>query len=347
MITTKTTYKIYTLFTVLSLFYIGCNQKQEIKKNDLEKSGLYGEIKSIKYESLTVKSKNDTYFPGDKINTYPKSGSYELKEFNRLGNLKLTKYYLGWELNKEEVYLYDNLERLINIKVKQQSSGNYDYIDKNYTYDEKDSLIQEIESDKNTIIIKKIERDNKHRLIQSSIYKGDSILYTVKIKYDVNGNIVKKDFYRKSNIPIKSIQRTYNNQNLIKKETLRDYINRFGWDGSKKLFEYDNKNRLIRIISNYLHDSCYIDITRFYNDENKLIEINKLPIGGLRDRIENEKFDKYGNSVEKSYKNSKGETTKYIIHKYIYDSLGNWTQRTNFYNDKPSSISLRKIKYYN
>jgi YD repeat-containing protein len=90
-----------------------------------------------------------------------------------------------------------------------------------------------------------------------------------------------------------------------------------------------------------------VDRYKYDNKGNRIEWVSVSPGGNTT--IVTNKFDEFGNIIEKNINNFFKSTYKFhydcFTYKYQYDNQGNWVERTEYDNDKPQKIIVRKIEY--
>lgn len=116
---------------------------------------------------------------------------------------------------------------------------------------------------------------------------------------------------------------------------------------SKIRFYFDNYCKISKITSVDLHGYCLKIEFNVYSDIIKKVSY-KLPSDSdnLKNLTYNEKYEKLFSNDYKSRNLSEYSST--IYNNYIYDSIGNWVERTGKIRSKYLTIQKqkRKIKYY-
>ncbi len=315
-------------------------------KNDVSNYGINGKVKSVKSEVFSLIVENDAFKIGEKINSLPFDRN-SLLEFNKLGNLTSSKeFYSNGKISDEIIYSYDEQDRLIKRKEIDNYYGKRSFYDNEFIYDNKDSLSQWIISDKDFKRIHKIQRDENNRPIKREVIQNDTIFNTYIVKYDKNNNVISENEFKLNNIPIKLLERKFNNQNLKEKEQIIEYKT---WDtlNYENKYFYDNNNNLILgkfIIEN---DSTYEERTYSYHNNGELKKVVNKPKGNYTYfTIQTEKYNENGNIIERLNEPSDSKPKAIWSYQYKYDSKKNWIEKVNYKDNKPLVIVKRKIEYY-
>ena len=311
-------------------------------KNDISRFGLNGKVKFVESELFNLIPKNDKFIIGEKINAISFDRNSQM-EFDQRGYLTSTKEFLANnDLSFEIKYNYDTIHRLIRRQeIDHYGKGSF-YIYE-FTYNAQDSIIEGVISNDNFKRIHKMERDNESRIVRKEIIQLDSILGTYIYTYDQNGNMVGENDYRKRDIPEELIKRTFDDNNLLKKE---EFIKYLGNDTlySQNLFFYNKNGNLIKTKMQVENDSIYTEVTNKYFDNGKIMESHSIPSGNKNPLIITQKFNENGNGIEYSRKSK--DVNEIWTFKYKYDSKKNWVEKSIFKNNKPLRIVKRKIQYY-
>lgn len=314
------------------------------KKNDISEYGLKGNVKSVESELFNLIPEKDTFRIGEKINGISFDRNSQL-QFNHLGNLTSTKEFLAdGKLSFEIEYIYDNKHRLIRRNgTDHYGKGSiYNY---EFTYNEKDSIIEGVIIKDDFKRIHKMKRDNKSRIVKKEIIQSDSILGTYTYVYDQNGNLIRENDFKKNNILEESIERTFDKNNLLQKEKITKYI---GIDTItyQNLFFYNKNMDLIKSKMEMENDSIFTEINNKYFENGNLKESQHVPRGSNHFVTMTQKFNENGNVIENSRKSNDETTNDFWAFKYKYDSNNNWVEKIEFKNNQPLRIVKRTIEYY-
>jgi len=208
------------------------------------------------------------------------------------------------------------------------------------------------------------EFDNNSRLITEEYYCLD-ILTSLKYKYDQDGKLFER-------MNCEQLDRTYEYDSIGNqvKEEMFDSDGQFGY----WTYKYDNNGNTIER-AGYLGDDFVERWIYEYDQDNK--KIKEFMVGEEPDNtpvymIKTFEYDKKGRliavvwtdpgtkltSVDKYKYNGKNDLIEHYnkndfqrgieelnTFKYQYDKKGNWIQRIEYSNSKPTIISERKINY--
>lgn len=201
--------------------------------------------------------------------------------------------------------------------------------------------------------------------------------------YDIKGNLLESDILIKNkhlkdveienNVSVDSLKQKYiykydDKDNLSKWEIYNSDDSLM----SRRLYIYNEKNKLTEMKFENPDGTTRISETRVYSDNEKKIENRRFNENGelmnivwyLYDdsgrKIEEKwgtsdgkivdnsvmKYNENGNQVQMLFYTSEGKIHQKDIYQYKYDSMGNWTEKIIFRNDKALSIIEREINYY-
>ena len=328
----------------LSVYSCSKSVNSSDRKNHISEYGFKGKVKSVKSELFNLIPEKDTFSIGEKINGISIDRN-ELLEFNKTGNLILSKEFLAnGKVSDEIINTYDKNNKLTERKVI-DNYGKGNVIDYQYFYNSSDSLEQVIISGKNFKRIHKIERDKKVRPIKNLTIQNDTVLRTFVVKYDQNNNVIAEKQFKDQNIPVKLIDRTFNTKNLKVREQVVEYSS---WDTLRyqNEFIYDKNQNLILGKYNIENDSSYNTVKNTYHKNGKLKEsISEI---GESDYslIQNQKFNENGNLIVRAVNTSDGVTKDIWEYKLKYDTNNNWIEKIEYKNSEPLRIVKREIEYY-
>lgn len=314
------------------------------RKSDLSNYDFNGKIKSVKSELFNLIVEKDTFRIGEKINSLAFDRN-SLLEFNKLGNLTSIKEFLyNGKIIKEDIYTYDKNELLTKRK-EIDNYGKGSFLDFKFNYDSKDSITKVIISNDKFKRIHKIERDENNRPIRRDIIQNDTVHMIYSVEYDNNNNVISESEFKYGNVPVKLIERSFNNQNLKENEKLIEYRT---WDTIRieNRYAYDKNHKLITEKFNIENDSTFDEIKKKYHENGKLKESTSTIGGNEFALIDKTVFNDKGDLIQKTVKTSDGETNDIWSYNYKYDSNNNWTEKIEFKNNKPLRIVKREIEYY-
>ncbi|WP_417888183.1 hypothetical protein [Zunongwangia sp.] len=337
--------------TIIILILIGfstysCSNSSSLskRKNDISDYGLNGKVKSLKSEVFSLIQQKDTFRIGNKENSSGLDRNITI-EFNQDGKLDFEKeYYANGKLINEVLYTYDKDNKLINRK-EIDNYGKGSFYDNEFLYNSKDSITKWIMSNNDFKRIHKIKRDDKNRPVKMEIFQNDTIVYVYKIEYDKYDNIISEKEFKSKDIPIKIIDRTFNEYHLKSKEKVVEYNT---WDTLvyESHFFYNSDRNLTLEKHNIENDSSLTEIKNSYYENGKLKESVSKPIGSSYFVITVEKFNKKGDLIEHSRIPSDESPKEIWEYKYKYDYKDNWIEKINFKDNKPLRIIKRSIQYY-
>jgi len=338
--------KTLAILLLINLSMLSCSKitKSPDEKNDISDYGLNGKVKSVKSEVYNLIKEKDTFKIGDKENSSGLDRNITIR-FKRDGKIDFKKeYYANGKVSNEVLYNYDKDNRLIKRK-EIDYYGKGSVYDNEFLYNTKDSIIQWTMSNDDLNRVYKIKRDDKNRPIKIKVIENDTINYLYLIEYDEKGNIVSKKEFKSDNIPVKLIERSFNEQNLKEKEHIVKYQT---WDTVKyeNQFFYDSNQNLILKKKNFENDSNFTKIKNSYHKNGKLKKSVRKPIGGEYSVMTVREFNKKGELIEYSRIPSDENLKQVWEYKYDYDTKGNWIEKINFKNKEPLRMIKRSIQYY-
>ena len=159
------------------------------------------------------------------------------------------------------------------------------------------------------------EKGNK---IEENRYNSDgSLYYKVTYKYDGKGNKIEVNHYD-------------SNGSLILKYT----------------YKYDENGNKIEECWYNEDGSLIVKFTPKYDENGNMMEVNNYDSDGSLHKKFTYKYDEKGNKIEINNYNSDGRLDSKTTYKYEYDKNNNWTQRIEYKNTIPNSITERIIEYY-
>ncbi|MFD1614411.1 hypothetical protein [Gelatiniphilus marinus] len=338
--------KTFGILFTISLLLFSCTKStvNSDRKSDLTNYNFNSKIQSVKSDLFNLIVEKDTFKIGEKINSLALDRN-SLIEFNRLGNLNSTKEFLyNGKVIEENIYTYDKNDLLVKRK-EIDNYGKGSFLNYEFNYDSKDSITKIIISNDEFKRIDKIERDEKNRPIKREIIQNDTIHLTYSFEYDKNNNLISESEFKYGNVPVKLIERSFNNQNLKEKEKVIEYRT---WDTIRieNKYFYDKNHKLIVEKFNIENDSIFDEIINEYHENGKLKQSTSNLGGNKFALIEKTIFNEKGDLIQKTVKTSDGKTDDVWSYKFKYDSNNNWIEKTEFKNNKPLKIVKRKIEYY-
>ncbi len=314
------------------------------RENHISEYGFKGKVKSVMSELFNLIPEKDTFRIGEKINGISIDRN-EILEFNKTGNLTSSKEFLAnGKVSFEIINTYDNNNKLISRKVI-DNYGTGTITNHQYSYNSSDSLEQVIVSGENFKRIHKIERDKKVRPIKNLIIQNDTVLTTYVVEYDQINNLITEKQFKNQNIPVKSIDRTFNTKNLKVREQIVEYSSKDTLRYQNK-FLYDKNQNLILGKYNIENDSSYISVKNTYYKNGTLKETISHLEESNYSLIQIQKFNKNGDLIMQTVNTSDEETKDIWEYKFKYDSNNNWTEKVEYKNNQPLRILKREIEYY-
>ena len=318
--------QIITTLSIL-LHFVGLSQDWLNDKEELK-----GNVKFVHYKSTTYLSTNkeDWWIENCKYHYNEQgfliksnlerklyydyhNGVYRI--YDEEGTLCLTEYELrDHDTSSTKTYTYDSLDRVIQEYYYRNDFSNTFY----YEYDHKGYLSRRyaLIRDKDTSD-HIYEYDDFGRKIREVDTSYSSVIIKTW-KYDIHGNITREISERKK-----------------APKTIAFTIHEDGTHEKKVLDKNPDDKR------NY-----QIDYT--YNDNNQIVhEIKKHLDGRVQHDILYE-YNERGDVIVKNYLDLKDDGSDRIKlkTKYKYDSYGNWTSKTSYYDGELDQEETRKIKYY-
>lgn len=333
-------YILIAIFTILGCF---SGRISTTEKSDLTQMNLRGEVKSVESELYNLIPEKDTFKLGEKINGLSIDRNLRLR-FNERGKITSSKEFLSnGDLREETVYTYDKSDRLVHRK-EIDYYGKGSFYDSNFSFNSADSIIKVVISNPEFERIHQITRDDKDRIIENKIIQSDTVIAIYTRSYDKSGNIIEENEYRKENVPVKIISRTFDQRNLKQTEQITEF-NKWDTLSYKKDFTYDSNHNLVEE-KEYDSDTVSMKTTNTYFEGGQLKETRSIPMGSYYSVIITQKFNKKGDLTEHSREPKDGTDKDIWTYKYTYDSNGNWIEKIEFKNGKPLRMVKRSIQYY-
>lgn len=236
------------VYLIVGILFFSCSEK---KHNDLEKEGLFGNVKTVrekKYKILEEVSKITKTIIDDRLATFNKNGyNTELLTWGNKCNYRLQRVFDNegkciiqiWE-STDDMYTKDTLiyknnmlfEKRIQLKDNTLIGKEMHYYDhqKNNTkiisYSEKREVLETIKNyfDDSGYKIKIEVFNDKDALIESKIYRYDGEGNEIHFSsYDSNNNLIKQEtsVYDDKNFIIKL--NTFTSKNTLKEECVFEY----------------------------------------------------------------------------------------------------------------------------
>ena len=126
--------------------------------------------------------------------------------------------------------------------------------------------------------------------------------------------------------------------------------NSYDSDGSlrtKSTYNYDEKGNMIEDKWNsYDSDSSFTKATYKYDEKGKRIECNSYDSDGSLSLKATFNYDEKGNIIEINAYDSDGSLFSKSTYKYKFDKTGNWIEKVEIRNDKPTLLKERVVEYY-
>ena len=333
------------LFTIcLLLFSCSKSADKSERKNDLLNYAFNGKIKSVKSELFDLIIEKDTFKIGEKINSLAFDRN-SLLEFNERGSLTSMKEFLSnGKVINEGIYTYDKNDLLIKRK-EIDNYGKGSFLNYEFNYDSKDSITKVIISNDEFKRIHLIERDENSQPIKRKVIQNDTVHLTYIVEYDKNNNLISESEFKYGDVPVKLIERSFNNQNLKETEKIIEFRT---WDTMQieNRYIYDKNHKLIVEKFNIENDSTFDEIKNEYHENGKLKESTSTLGGNEFALFDRTIFNEKGDLIQKTVKTSDGETDDIWRYNFKYDSENNWTEKIEYKNSKPLKIVKRKIEYY-
>jgi hypothetical protein len=217
------------------------------------------------------------------------------------------------------VILFDEKGYFLNISYMNSSGEEVGSV--NYTYNEQNELIEEINydaegnfSDKNIY-----SYDEKRRVNQVIGVNSDGGL---------TGSVLTEYDDKTKQLTISS----YNARGKLLCKELRT-VNKKGLPLETKIYDAENNlinHRKERFNSNGLREKLIV----YSSEGTVLMEVSF-------------KYDKQENLLSQEGVDEKGEAFLPIRYEYLFDKQGNWTKRIEYIGDKPTLLLERQIEYYN
>ncbi|MDQ1165653.1 hypothetical protein [Flavobacterium sp. SORGH_AS_0622] len=344
-------HKIKTLLLFLSLS-LNCfsqlktNNQNGINK-DLYRLNLNDSVKSVAYGRTFYKEDLTAYEIDDITDiVILRQNSYESYEFNKYG--LISKHFhdslvydqknfqnnFKYELDKKEYRVPDwtgmvnlNMQNVNKITFKRFNC--FKYSDSDFAYKYNFDKNGKITAEKEYFV----DKDDSNKIIETKLYQ------TKKYIYDLKGNLVQQRLFYEG--PYKE-----NNYTTEK-------------DGAheKWMYEYDVKNRLIKVTEMYAAESQEVQEPRielkykYHPTENYVTEVEIFYEAGFGNKYKKAKFyyNKNADIIACEYINDNLQKQEKVFYEYEYDSHNNWIKcklRYNSMQDEVIKSIKRKISYY-
>ncbi|MFL0354818.1 hypothetical protein [Xanthomarina sp. GH4-25] len=298
----------------------------------------------MKSELFNLIVEKDTFRIGEKINSLAFDRN-SLLEFNKLGNLTSIKEFLyNGKVINEEIYTYDKNDLLVKRK-EIDNYGKGSFLNYEFNYNSKDSINKVIMSNDVFKRIHKIERDENNRPIKRKVIQNDTVHLTYSVEYDKNNNAISESEFKFGDVPVKFIERNFNNQNLKETEKVIEYRT---WDTIRieNKYIYDKNNKLLVEKFNIENDSTFDETKNKYHKNGELKESITVIGDNEFALIERNLYNENGDLIEKSVKTTDGKTNDVWRYDFKYDLENNWIEKIEFKNYKPLRIVKRTIEYF-
>ena len=260
----------------------------------------------------------------------PKIKSEKILQIN--DSILNSRDYIGFESYEEKLHFYDNRNRLKKLII--DSSNIYEY-----EYTEFDSIkIVKNKNDKKTIISYLYYNKSNYPIKRIDSMEGKNVM-TINKKYNSNNKLIKMESYFPESNYKEIILKNYDSNGKLKNEE----IQRGSEPTKNNIYEYE-KN-LIIVKEDFVDNSNYTEVKKYYNSEKTLIKNIVEPIGATRYMILIQEFDKFGNLKKHLQLDENNDTIGIWSYKYKYDSNKNWIIKTSIHNDSISGSIKREIKY--
>jgi hypothetical protein len=300
----------YLLLISTIVVAFSCEKKMSIDRR------LTGEKRKIK---MIMESVHDPIMKAGTLKVSPKLSKDSLlyeSYFNKSGILvKRSAFNLKANLQSSVLFKYDKDNN--NIECIAYNSNGSVASKRINKFDAENKLIEGYEFDGRGKVIHKTTRNDSAGYKTFTSYKWISrgLVKTLESVFDKNGNNVANYYFSERTLESREIRR------------------------------YDINKNVLEIIQHYPITNEQI-VTRFKYDEQN----NKVESIVLRNNLVTSKT-----MFNYDIRNNLTETLNYEVqgtlkghHKYFYefDDEGNWTKRINTFNDRPTVVSIRQIKYY-
>lgn len=334
------------LFLSLSCFSQLKNNNQNGINKDLYHLNLNDSVKSVVYDRTFYKEDLTAYEIDDIIDIVMLRQTYEVYDFNKYGlisrhfydslvyNPKDLQNNFKYELDKK-VYRVPDWSGMVNLnmqnvnKITFKRSNCFKYSDSDFAYkynfDKNDKIISEKEYF--------VDKDDSNNIIETKLYQ------TKKYIYDLKGNLVQQRLFYEGE---------YKNDNY--------YVEKDGAH-EKWIYEYDGKNRLIKVtnmgaVDPQVKEEPHIEQKyKYHPTENYVTEVEIFDKHGFGNKYQKAKFyyNKNADIIACEYVNDYLNKQEKVFYEYEYDSHNNWIKcklRYNSMQDEVIKSIKRKISYY-
>lgn len=334
------------LFLSLSCFsQLKTNNQNGINK-DLYHLNLNDSVKSVVYDRTFYKEDLTEYEIDDIIDVVILRNSYESYEFNKYGlisrhfsdslvyNQKDLQNKFKYESDKK-VYRVPDWSGMANLNMQNvnktsfKRSSCFKNSDSDFAYKYNFDKNGKITAEKEYFL----QKDAPNNKIETELYQ------TKKYIYDLKGNLVQQRLFYEGE---------YKNENYY---TERDGAH------EKWIFEYDAKNRLIKMantdaIDPQIEQEPLIEQKyKYHPTENYVTEVEIFYRDGFKLKYKTARFyyNKNADLIACDYVNDIIQKREKIFYEYEYDSHNNWIKcklRYNSMQDEVLKSVKRKISYY-
>lgn len=350
--------RIKTLLVVFLFINYGFAQvgSEYIFKNDWEKSGLKGKVKSVKTALRDINDKRwdvDLFLKYNPVlHNYYSQDHYDqelfLREFNTYGIM--TAYSDDRKSNLNEEFKENSIFKFTidstDFGIKQQMAKQYDFpftmnANRTHTVDDSKQVDRYNYKVENQKITEELYFDeyssNEFPKEENPKFDRRTLFF-----YNPNGQIIKKQIIIPEDEYNDNSTKTYYNQQIFNGNTLN--VN----------YAYNDAGQLVKMTVYKKKEFLYQETYKIKN--NKVIEMEKLVDSKpTHNEFDSNKvvyqYDDFGNvTAMTSYDNDVGEEILIaILFDYTLDNANNWTQCKIYVNQKseiPDVIAERKIEYY-
>jgi len=342
--------KILLLFLSLSLncfSQLKTNNQNGINK-DLYRLNLNDSVKSVVYGRTFYKEDLTAYEIDDITDVVIlRQNSYESYEFNKYGLIsrhfsdslvydpKDLQNNFKYELDKK-VYRVPDWTGMANLNMQNvnkttfKRSSCFENLDSDFAYKYNYDKNGKITAEKEYFV----NKDVSNNIIETELYQ------TKKYVYDIKGNLIQ--------------------QRLINEGEYKKYHYNTEKDGAheKWIYEYDGKNRLIKVTQMYATERQEVQEPpiemkyKYHPTENHITEVEIFNEDGFSyGKYKKVKFyyNKNADIIACEYINDNLQKREKVLYEYEYDSHNNWIKcklRYNSMQDEVIKSIKRKISYY-
>lgn len=322
--------------TTLLLFLLvlfPCVAQNDRQKNDWEKEGLKGHVRSYHeryYEALLVgdsvvrgeakRSNNRYYFSPTRDYAFNQDGF--ITEFiNRYGThykkydaknriIESSSLDTNAALIRKVLYTYSKKGLLT--KMEWYDGAGKIEATTTFKHDKDGNVLSEKEKDAYDTYLDVYTYDKKGYLIEETSLENKEVWYTASYKNDSVGRKLEIQYAE----PDKHKSTTINTYDVFGNLITQKYQRLDTLETRSTRFAYQENSVLLSVIT----------------ETNELKEV--------------EHYDEKGNLLLHAVYELDGKLRDEMRHQYIYDSTGNWIQQITFMNDTPIEVIVRLIEYY-